>query len=60
MNVIKKTRQKAVQIAPDHLDCLLKDHASDVPSIIFFYDLLQNSLQKSFQFVFSFFIELQK
>ena len=37
------------------------DQASDVPSIIFFYGFLQNSLQKSFQFIFVFFfIKLQK
>ena len=31
------------------------DQASDVPSIIFFHDFLQNSLQKSFQSIFLFF-----
>ena len=30
----------------------LIDQASDVPSIIFFHNFLQNSLQKSFQFIF--------
>ena len=32
-------------------DCLI-NHASDVPSIIFFHNFLQNSLQKSFQFIY--------
>ena len=32
------------------------DQASDVPSIIFFHDFLQNSLQKSFQFIFLIFL----
>ena len=31
------------------------NESSDVPSIIFFHDFLQNSLQKSFQFIFIFF-----
>ena len=33
----------------------LIDQASDVPSIMSFHDFLQNSLQKSFQFIFLFF-----
>ena len=36
-------------------DKRLIDQASDVPSIIFFHNFLQNSLQKSFQFIFLFF-----
>ena len=32
------------------------DQASDVPSIIFFHDFFQNSLQKSYQFIYLFFI----
>ena len=36
-------------------DKLLVDQASDVPSIIFFPKILQNSLQKLFQFIFKFF-----
>ena len=36
------------------------DQASDVPSIIFFHDFLQNSLQKSFQFIFLFFHKITK
>jgi hypothetical protein len=38
----------------------LIDQASDVPSIIFFHDFLQNSLQKSFQFIFLFFYDFTK
>ena len=34
--------------------------ASDIPSITFFHDFLQNYLQKSFQFISYFFIKLQK
>ena len=37
----------------------LVDQASDVPSIIFFHDFLQNSLQKWFQCIFYFSITLQ-
>ena len=33
---------------------------SDVPSIIFFHDFLQNSLQKFFQFIFLFFYKITK
>ena len=41
-------------------DKWLDDQLSNVPSI-FFHDFLQNSLQKSFQFIFLFFfIKLQK
>ena len=36
------------------------DQASDVPSIISFHDFLQNSLQKSFQFIFLFFYKITK
>ena len=32
----------------------------NVPSIIFFHDFLQNSLQKSFQFIFLFFYKIKK
>ena len=41
-------------------DKWLIDQASDVSSIIFFHNFLQNSLQKLFQFIFLFFIILQK
>ena len=41
-------------------DKWLIDQASDVPSIIFIHNFLQNSLQKSFQFIFLFFITLQR
>ena len=34
----------------------LIDQASDVPSMIFFHIFLQNSLQKSFQFLFFVFL----
>ena len=34
----------------------LIDQASDFPSIIFFHNFLQNSLQKLFQFIFLFFL----
>ena len=40
-------------------DKRLINQVSDVPSI-FFHKILQNSLQKPFQFIFLFFIELQK
>ena len=36
-------------------DKRIVDQASDVPSIIFIHDFLQNSLQKSFLFIFLFF-----
>ena len=36
------------------------DQASDVPNIIFFHDFLQNSSQKSFQFIFLFFYKITK
>ena len=38
----------------------LGDQASDVPSIFFFHNFLQNSLQKSFQFIFLFFHKFTK
>jgi hypothetical protein len=41
-------------------DKRIVNQVSDDPSIIFFHDFLKNSLQKSFQFIFSFFIKLQK
>ena len=41
-------------------DDRLIDQASDVTSIIFFHDFLQNSLQKSFQFIFLFFYRITK
>ena len=41
-------------------DKRIVDQASDVPSIIFFHDFLQNSLQKSFQFIFLFFYKITK
>ena len=44
---------------PGCWDERLIDQASDVPSI-FFHNFLQNSLQKSFQFIFYSFIILQK
>ena len=37
-------------------DKRIVNQASDVPSIIFFHDFLQNSLQKFFQFIVIFFI----
>ena len=37
-------------------DKRIVDQASDVPSSISFHDFLQNSLQKSFQFIFLFFL----
>ena len=40
-------------------DCLI-DQVSDVPSIIFFHNFLQNSLQKSFQFIYLFFHNFTK
>ena len=36
------------------------NQASDVPCIIFFHKILQNSFQKPFQFIFYFFKKLQK
>ena len=41
-------------------DKRLIDQASDVPSIIFFLNFLQNSLKKSFQFIFLFFKNFMK
>ena len=41
-------------------DKQLIDQASDVPSIIFFHNFLQNSLQKLFQFIFLFFYNFTK
>ena len=41
-------------------DKRIVDQASDVPSIIFFHNFLQNSLQKSFQFIFLFFHNFTK
>ena len=36
------------------------DQVFDVPSIIFFHSFMQNSLQKSFQFIFIFFYKFTK
>ena len=41
-------------------DKRIVDQASVVPSIIYFHDLLQNSLQISFQLIFLFLMKLQK
>ena len=47
-----KIRQSSISYAGSlgHWDERLIDQASDVPSIIFFHNFLQNSLQKSFHF----------
>ena len=39
---------------------VLVDQASDIPSIIFFHNFLQNSQQKLFQFIFIFFYKFTK
>ena len=41
-------------------DKRILDQMFDVPSIIFFHNFLQNSLQKSFQFIFLFFYKITK
>ena len=57
MHEAVEIRQSTMQYA-GLLVCLdkgLVDQASDVPSIIFFHKVLQNSLQKPFEFIFIFF-----
>ena len=41
-------------------DKRLVDQASDVPGIIFFHKILQNSLEKPFEFIFLFFYKITK
>ena len=41
-------------------DKQIVNQASNIPSIIFFHDSLQHSLQKSFQFIFLFLYKITK
>ena len=55
---LAKIRQFTIQYAWSlgRWEKRIVDQASDVPSIIFFHDCLQNSLQKSSQFIFLIFL----
>ena len=53
---------KSINLQYDTLVCWagLVNQASDVPSINFFHKILQNSLQKPFQFILHFFYTITK
>ena len=61
-----ETKEKLETKANKRSECFLKlihrliDEASDVPSIISFHNFSQNSLEKSFQFIFLFFHNFAK
>ena len=61
-SAIPEIRQSTIYYAGllGRWDKQIVDQASDVPRIIFFYDFLKNSLQKSFQFIFLFFYKITK
>ena len=59
----RNQQQKSDNLQYNTLGCWderLIDQVSDVPSIIFFHNFLQNSLQKSFQFIFLLFHNFTK
>ena len=58
VDVTLKIRQFIIYYARSlvHLSKRTTDQASDVPSIIFFHNFLQNSLQKSFKLFYYFLI----